>query len=510
MRIRSEEIRADKTLEPNLLIAKLLHEVTSPQTRNALTNLLTSLHMLRDENEQLHQVLEIREQALQEKIDRLEAACDLLNQQSQTIAADLERAARIQHALLPHKAPNLPGYCVAALYQPSERVGGDFYDLLPLDANRFAFCIADAAGHGLSAALLAVLFRMHLHQCVQNYPSSTPKEVLSNINTQIANECASLGIFISAVYGIIDTQHDTMHYASAGHPPILLQRASGKLEWLPPTGPALGLSPADHFEESLLHANRGDRFLCYTDGLCDGWPEQSQQVSDVLVSLLEDAPTQASDLVSHLYREACARRTSLHEKDDVTLLLICATDEPSCLDHAAPGRTEPVVDSRHDLHPSSILVGTDKRGTVFRIAGRGEWIDSSPLYERATLEIREGHALTIDLSECTHLDSTFLGTLHEVIAQADQRKIPVSVQGVRPQVERDFDELGMTQVLSHIEATSVAQPTSKMTPLHSAHPSKAIAGERLLKAHEALASINATNRAQFDELLQALRRELDR
>ncbi len=168
--------------------------------RNALDH-----KRLRDERDRLNVELEESNRNLREHVEQLEAACNLLRENDATMRADLIRAGLIQQALLPRVAPQLAGLSVAAVYRPSQSVGGDLYDVVRLDDRHVVLLIADAAGHGLSAAMLAVLFR---HQLPLADPCSReplrPAEALAEVNRLLCAAASTPGLFVTAVLGLLD------------------------------------------------------------------------------------------------------------------------------------------------------------------------------------------------------------------------------------------------------------------------------------------------------------------
>jgi len=142
--------------------------------KNKVNNALEHRRLVA-EHAHLHSELEQRNTELQANVNQLEAACHLLAEQADTIAVDLRRAALIQQALLPQVAPRLERMSVNALYRPSQDVGGDLYDVVRLDERHLVLLIADAAGHGLSAAMLAVLFRNRL-TLIEGHPRALPPQ----------------------------------------------------------------------------------------------------------------------------------------------------------------------------------------------------------------------------------------------------------------------------------------------------------------------------------------------
>ena len=107
---------------------------------------------------------------------------------------------------------------------------------------------------------------------------------------------------------------------------------------------------------------------------------------------------------------------------------------------------------------------------------------------------------------CEYLDSTFLGTFHELSQRAEEADVEFRLQGVTPAVEDLFAELGMESVMGRVVPRMLPLPT-QMRPLRGAADERAQA-LRMLRAHESLAELSDRNRQEFDPLLALLRREV--
>jgi len=459
-----------------------------------------------EERELLNEELTQANRSLRDRVGQLETACQLLGDQARIIQEDLHRAERIQHALLPHAMPKVPGFAVSVLYHPSQNIGGDLYDVVPCGEGCMAFTIADAAGHGVSAAMLSVLFKTHLQQLMAGDEPKAPQIVLERLNELFVEECGgSAGLFVTAAYGLVDLRRNEIRYASAGHPPPIIHRADGSIEKLFVTGPALGLSPQAKIAEVRASFLPGDQLLCYTDGLLDRWSCDERSASDRISSLLKALRGRQGDPLSLLLEDAHAEREDRPSSDDITLMLIRRDDEPSVFDiHEA---TENVALSKEcEAMEPSVLVGEFDEGTVFSVRGRGTWTACTTFYERARSELEAGHGLWIDLRSCTYLDSTFFGTIHEVVIQAEGHGVPVRLQGVSERILDELKELGMEQVIQHLDPERMALPEG-MFPLQQSQRNQSADYKRLLSAHEALAGLSEQNQAAFLHLIEGLRQE---
>lgn len=468
--------------------------------RKAVRNALAQRRLLR-ERDRLDAELRESNLSLRAHVEQLQQACRLLHEQAESVRADLHRAAIIQQALLPRAEPRLGPFRVHAFYRPSQHVGGDLYDVVRLDDRRWVLLIADAAGHGLSAAMLAVLFRTQIPflDPDSRLPCS-PRDALRAVNRSLCEVLPARGLFLTAVYCLLDTGSGSARIASAGHPPLLCLRARGGVEHLYHGGPALGLDADADFAEQELWLERGDRLLFYSDGLYDRWPDGGEPAERLALALGD-----AAGGVEALRRLVDPpQRREGEAEDDVTAVLLSAVAGPSLLDNgtprSAPAQAAPARSSR-------ILVGAAARRAVICIEGRPDWTQSAAFHAECAAAIEAGRDLMIDLALCPRLDSTFLGTIHDLTERADRAGVELRLQGVTPRLEELFVELGMDSVREHIVPRMLPLPT-RLVPLAETSSDEASKARNLLRAHEVLAALNERNRREFDPLLAALRREV--
>jgi CheY-like chemotaxis protein len=130
---------------------------------------------------------------------------------------ELADAAELQRLMLPQAMPR--GF--AAHYRTSRHAGGDYYDVLRLDDNRLSFIVADVSGHGASAAIVMAMIRTLFHTLGE--AAGDPEAALRRIDAQF-DFLRDSAVFATAAYGVIDTAHRTIRFASAGHPLPLVWR----------------------------------------------------------------------------------------------------------------------------------------------------------------------------------------------------------------------------------------------------------------------------------------------
>ncbi len=470
--------------------------------RNALQQ-----QRLAAERERLNRELAQRNARLSEQVEQLTRACGMLCEQAETIEEDLRRAELIQRQLLLHDPPPPGRLAVNTIYRPSREVGGDLYDVVQIDDRHWVAYVADAAGHGVSAAMLAVLFKQRLGMLDDDRRARMPAEVLRSVNQAVLTECGAPGLFITAAYCLIDTAAGGAAVASAGHPPLLLHHADGQDEMIYHTGPALGIFPDANFAQKHLRLRSGDRLLLYTDGLCNAPDRQRALSNEQILRALGESRADGQGVLERLLAAASAARDEAPQEDDITLVLLTAsTGQPSSVDNGPITPTPPALTERF-AHAAEVLVGFSGQTCAVSVQGNGTWVQSQAFHDFCATALEARRPLMLDMSLCPYLDSTFLGTILELTTVADRTGTTLWIQGVLPEVRGLLEELGMVPVLQRITTDMLPLP-SQMRSLTGSTMNEQRDRERILHAHEALASLNQRNRAEFAHLIECIRGEL--
>lgn len=468
------------------------------RVRVAVRNALDQIELVR-ERRRLYDELEESNTRLAEKVDQLQQVCQVLEDQAAVIQADLDRAEIIQRALLPQKPPAIEDWCLETLYRPGSSVGGDFYDAVLLDDRHLGLVIADAAGHGVAAAMLSVLFKLRLKQVDSDGKALLPHDVLRRLNRRLFDTLSAPGAFITAVYILVDLGSGRARLASAGHPPCILHSRDGAPRMLTRSGPALGLEPDASYQVHEFQLQAGDRLLLYTDGVLEGGADSPgcEDLADALGS--KDS---RGDLLGRFYQDAV--RGISGDCDDITMLLLERAPGDSHFNDTAP--REQRAQAEPAAAPSPLMHGAADGLAFISITGPVTWLCSQALLDCANTLLQQYDKLVIDLGGCDHMDSTCLGTLHEIVVS---RPEAVVLQGVCAGVSKLFDELSMSAVLAHIEPEMIALPAD-MAALQTAELSPQQQGARILSAHQTLADLSDDNRAQFKAVVDSLRADLHR
>jgi sigma-B regulation protein RsbU (phosphoserine phosphatase) len=187
-----------------------------------------------------------------------------LASQLQAIQRELDTARQIQLSILPREIPAIAGLDIAARYIPMTSVAGDFYDFIVIDEKRIGILVADVSGHGMPAALISSMLKIALG--AQTSCALDPVLVLTGLNQALYGKFK--GHFVTAAYVVIDTEKQTINYAGAGHPPIILRdRAAAATRDFLENGLFLGYFPEVTYTSVELPFKPGDSCLLYTDGI---------------------------------------------------------------------------------------------------------------------------------------------------------------------------------------------------------------------------------------------------
>ena len=456
--------------------------------RNALEQ-----RRLRADRERLFLELEAANRELAEKVRDLEDT-------SEALRRDLERAEVIQRALLPKDPPRLEGWQVSAIYRPGRHVGGDLYQVLRVGDHHLVLYVADATGHGVSSAMMSVLFHRRLSVADEEGRVLPAPVALERVNRALCDAHAAPGVFLTAAYCVVDLERGDVEVAGAGHPPVLVCSSSGEIRHLLRTGPALGLVSDAHYGAEHVHLDPGDRLLLFTDGLVhafgegEAWPSFHR-----MLGARRNGHGLLDELLEHLGDGEGHGKG--HERDDVTAVLLEASAGPSSFDNQAtadPHRSPALV------RQSALWYGEAGDRCFLEVRGRGTWAEADAFHEIASGMLEAGRTLVIALPGCRSLDSTFLGTMHELVSSAGSTDGRLELRGVPPSVRAEFEELGMEGVLAAIHDGSCPVP-QEMQPLSSGPPGGRATQLRVLRAHEALAGLSTGNQGKFHKVVEAVR-----
>lgn len=189
-----------------------------------------------------------------------------------SIQNDLEVAGSIQRSILPSDFPDTSRYQIFGNMEAARDVGGDFYDLIPLDRGRVGLVMADVSGKGIPAAMFMMTCRTLMKGVAIGLLNAG--EVLEEVNNLLCDENETTQ-FVTVLYAVYDPEVGSFTYASGGHDAPLLVRRDGQIQLLPLTeGIALGVQPGFQYQQRKVTLDPGDRVVLYTDGITEAQTEE--------------------------------------------------------------------------------------------------------------------------------------------------------------------------------------------------------------------------------------------
>jgi sigma-B regulation protein RsbU (phosphoserine phosphatase) len=260
--------------------------------------------------------LRLMRRQLQQQNDELEAW-------RRNLERDLSAARLTQQSLIPHKPQKLPGWDVAACFRPVIQVGGDIYGWLRMKDGRFLFWIADATGHGASAALLTTLTKLLFHHGAVE--QDAPAAIMQAINNDFRSIFGARS-FMTAMCAALEPETGRVTVVGAGHPPLLVSRSSGEVELTASTAPPLGLIEVPQFVETIVELGQNDAFVLYTDGLY-GAPDEKQRrlTPEKLAKLVDHSAPSAEALLMRILNKIRPDGSNTRLPDDVAALAVRRT-----------------------------------------------------------------------------------------------------------------------------------------------------------------------------------------
>ncbi len=247
--------------------------------------------------------------------------------QRRELEFELEFSSEIQRALLPQRAPEIPGLEVGAFSRPAQIIGGDYFDFFQFKNGTYGIAIADVSGHGFSSSLLMSSLQTALHTLSAD--SESVEEVVRRINKYFLHN-VNLTTFLTLFLGQYDPERRRLTYANAGHNPPLLLHRNGRetFTWLTPTGAAVGLTDDYNLGSGLASIAPGDVLFLYTDGVTEMMNPSSEFFGPNRLAQMVSANSHlaAQDLVSSLRKGLDDFHQGEVLVDDLTMVAVKALE----------------------------------------------------------------------------------------------------------------------------------------------------------------------------------------
>jgi len=243
--------------------------------------------------------------------------------EQEALKKEMELAAKMQLMLIPKTLPQNNNVEMSALYLPHHNVGGDYYDVIVLDENRIAFCVADIAGKGVSAALLMANFQAAMRILTRQNLALT--DIVPQLNSCVL-EITQGDRFITLFLAIYNYQTRKLNYINAGHnPPALYRKKDQTISLLEKGSTLLGVfDELPSIEMDTLDIGSGDILISFTDGVTELENEDGVQfeMERTEAFIKKHAKLDMSEFTDTLMDTLKAYKGTKPFDDDVTLLSI--------------------------------------------------------------------------------------------------------------------------------------------------------------------------------------------
>ena len=242
--------------------------------------------------------------------------------EKQRMEDELAIAREIQQGLLPRTLPAIAGFEIAAVNISSKQVGGDYYDVVPIQNDQYILAIGDVSGKGTPAALLMANVQASLRAFApmgMSLPDATCR--INDLTCQNTGQDK----FITFFWASLNRATREFRYVNAGHNPPFLLRSDGSIKRLDVGGIILGLMKTiSPYQEESITLNSGDTIVMFTDGVSEAMNAQEEDFTEErLEALLKTVRTESPAKIIDAVRNALDQYThGTPQSDDITMLVL--------------------------------------------------------------------------------------------------------------------------------------------------------------------------------------------
>lgn len=253
-----------------------------------------------------------------EKVDTIYSD---LQDRNYEMTNDLKMAQMVQAAIIPRIFPESDLVDFDGRYLPMEELGGDYYDVFRLSDSKFGMVIADVSGHGVAAALVMIMAKMSF--ATNAKADLSAGDTVTRVNEELWGSIGDVDRYLTAFYGIIDTENQVIDYSSAGHNDVLVLKQNGEIIPLHSNATVIGISDEIIYPSDSYKLDTGDRIIMYTDGIIETRNEEGEFLGDEkfyeFIKKHEHLPS--GDLVHNILWDVAYYNGNAPVDDDRTILI---------------------------------------------------------------------------------------------------------------------------------------------------------------------------------------------
>lgn len=234
---------------------------------------------------------------------------------------EIQIAAEIQNKLLPEKLPSIEGYEIDALAIPCKTIGGDYYDVVPVEDDSYVLVVADVSGKGIPASLLVSTLNAALHAYIQTSMSLT--DLVQKLNVMIYKNTPSER-YITFFIAVLNTRRNQLMYVNAGHN-FPYKVVKGQEEFVHLTAGGLPLGMFDHaeYQSETIDIQPSDLLVFYSDGVTEAMDKKYEEYGEnrFRECILANVDKTINEMRGSIVKDIQNFVGSEPQSDDITIML---------------------------------------------------------------------------------------------------------------------------------------------------------------------------------------------
>jgi len=240
----------------------------------------------------------------------------------------LEIARNIQENLIPRNGIDIDKLSIDGYYKAASEVGGDYYDFIRIDKNRYGLIISDVAGKGVPASLMMTMIRAVFRSLI-NSGAEDPSKVVNLINKTIVSDMSS-DRFATVMFGIYNLESKLLRYTNAGYGPLLIYKGDKKscslIESEKGSIPIGVMPDVDCLEENPIRIESGDALILFTDGIHEARnvKEEEYGIKRLAMAVPKYAAGSAKEISNSIIEDVVRFMGDAEQYDDMTLMVMKA------------------------------------------------------------------------------------------------------------------------------------------------------------------------------------------
>ncbi len=290
-----------------------------PTLAYTMTRIL-SQRLEESENLTIRDLLEKNRQLTQAYEELKSAQAQIIEKEK--LEAEIDIARTIQRGILPHDRPRLKGFDFGMRIEPMARVGGDFFDFIPLGDGQLGLAVGDVSGHGVPAAIfMALTFSLLRAEASRG---CSPREALEAVNHHLL-DLNDASMMVTVLFGILNGATREFRYARAGHDlPMVVDARHEPVQLEKHLGQTLGFVPDPVIDENSLILPPGGLLFLFTDGVTEAANPAGEffQIQGLQDALIADRWTSAQEVVDHVWNALQTYTGTGTPQDDITLVSV--------------------------------------------------------------------------------------------------------------------------------------------------------------------------------------------